>query len=78
MEAMVMTQPKLPYTDPMWDDVPSTLNSEEVAELLRVHIQTVKRLLKNGVIPATKIGRAYRVNKLDLMRYMGLIEETVE
>ena len=35
-----------------------TLNIEETAKLLKVHIETVSRLAKTGQLPGAKIGRA--------------------
>jgi excisionase family DNA binding protein len=72
MEALIMTKGK--FTDPAWDDVPAMLSTEEVSTVLRVHVNTVKKLITEGKIPAYKVGRAYRINKADLMRYMGLID----
>lgn len=71
MGVVIMPEQKK-FTDPTWADVPSALSTEEVAALLRVHLNTVKKLITEGTLPAHKIGRAYRVNKIDLMRYMGL------
>ncbi len=71
MDALVMPAPKK-YTDPEWRDVPSALGTQEVADLLRVHINTVKNLITKGKIPAYKVGRIYRINKVDLMEYVGL------
>lgn len=34
---------------------------EEVAELLRVHLNTVYRLLRSGSLPAAKTGRDWRI-----------------
>jgi len=72
MGVVFMAEPKT-FTDPMWTDVPSALSTEEAAALLRVHLNTVKKLITEKKLPAQKIGRAYRVNKIDLMRYMGMI-----
>src|SRR3954449_3864647 len=37
------------------------LSTEEVANLLSVHINTVSRWIKSGKLPSTKIGREYRI-----------------
>jgi excisionase family DNA binding protein len=44
-----------------WDDIPLVLTTDEAAGLLRVHVNTVKYLIRNGKLPATKIGRAWRI-----------------
>ena len=63
------------YTDPLWADVPSVLNTQQVRALLGIHINTVKRLIADGELPAYKVGRSYRINKFDLMKFMGLSVE---
>jgi excisionase family DNA binding protein len=40
------------------------LTTEEVAELLKLHPLTVRRLAREGEIPAFKVGRQWRVKKV--------------
>ena len=42
------------------------LTLAEAAAYLRVHRRTMARLLRQGVVPGTKIGRQWRVRKVDL------------
>ena len=42
------------------------LTLAEAAAYLRVHRRTMGRLLRQGVVPGTKIGRQWRVRKADL------------
>lgn len=56
------------YTD--WKDAPAILTAEEAAAFLRVHLNTVKKLLADGTLPGKKIGRQWRIDKADLKRYM--------
>lgn len=49
--------------------VEEILTAEEVADYLRVHLMTVRRWCREGVLPAAKVGRAYRIKKLDLDRW---------
>ena len=46
------------------------LSIEEVADLLGVHYQLVYRLVREGELPAAKVGRVYRVDRADLMVYL--------
>jgi excisionase family DNA binding protein len=45
------------------------LTVREVAERLRVHPITVRRLIKDGKLPVVRIGRAIRVREEDLGAY---------
>lgn len=71
---LVMTQDK-PITD--WDELGVVLTVEQAAEVLQLHFTTVKRLLKQGKLPGRKVGRQWRINKTDLMRYMGVSEDQI-
>ena len=42
------------------------LTLAEAAAYLRVHRRTMSRLLRQGVVPGTKIGRQWRVRTADL------------
>ncbi|MFI1913463.1 helix-turn-helix domain-containing protein [Nocardia sp. NPDC020380] len=52
-------------------EVPKVLTVAEVADILRVHRQTVNALINSGDLPAFKAGRVYRVNAPDLAEYMN-------
>lgn len=54
-----------------WDDLPAMLTADECSEFLRVHLNTVKKLLSEGKLPGKKIGRQWRIDKADLKRFMG-------
>jgi excisionase family DNA binding protein len=47
------------------------LTVQEVADLLRVSTMTVYRLIKNGELPAVRVGRAFRVRDVDVDEYLG-------
>ena len=42
----------------------------EVAQLMRVSKMTVYRLIKQGDLPAVRIGRGYRMREEDVDRYL--------
>lgn len=46
------------------------LTVAEVAELFRVSSMTVYRLIRNGDLPAVRVGRSYRVREDDLQAYL--------
>jgi len=43
---------------------------EEVAEYLRVHPSTVYRLVRQGALPAVKIGKQWRVDRETLEEWL--------
>lgn len=49
----------------------SFLTPKEVSDLLRVSTQTVLRWIKEGKLPAYKVGRAWRISKVDLDRWLN-------
>jgi excisionase family DNA binding protein len=46
------------------------LTPEEVAALLRVSPEAVRRLLRRGEIPAVRVGRAWRVDEEGFQRWL--------
>ena len=46
------------------------LTVNEVADLLRVSRMTVYRLIKNGEMPALRVGRNYRLREEDIHNYL--------
>ena len=41
---------------------PEMLTVDEVAEVLRVHPATIRRMIKRGEMPAVRVGRLWRVD----------------
>ena len=46
------------------------LTPGEVASVLRVSVEVIRRLLKRGEIPAIRIGRTWRVDEDELQRWL--------
>ena len=46
------------------------LTPQEVSDLLQVSVYTVRRWIKQGELPAYKVGRLWRINKHDLNRWL--------
>ena len=40
------------------------------ADFLKVHPETVRRLIRSGELPAVKVGRNWRVRRSDLQRIL--------
>jgi excisionase family DNA binding protein len=53
----------------MDDDKPVVFTLGEVADMLQVHKETVRRAIKSGELTAAKVGREFRISKYDLERY---------
>jgi excisionase family DNA binding protein len=45
-------------------------SSQEIAELCGLHLKTVQKFMREGKLPATKIGREWRVSGNELSRFM--------
>ena len=57
-----------PMTTPQrWEDLPLVLTSREVATLLRLHTDTVKRMCRTGRLRAVKVGRGWRIKRDDVL-----------
>ncbi|KLR61497.1 DNA-binding protein, excisionase family [Actinobacteria bacterium IMCC26207] len=46
------------------------LTAEEAADLLRVSTKTVLTLARDGALPGTKVGRAWRFLRTDLVAFV--------
>lgn len=53
------------------EDFPSIMTIAEVAEYLGLHELTVRRLAREGQLPALKLGRQWRVKKDLLEKWIG-------
>jgi excisionase family DNA binding protein len=54
------------------DDQHGWLTTEEAAEFLRVHVETMRRWARTGLIPAAKLGNrgGFRFRREDLDRFL--------
>lgn len=55
---------------------PAALTAAEVAEILRVSIKTVYKLIKEKTLPAVKVGRENRIAKSQLIDYLQQKDRT--
>lgn len=46
------------------------LSTAQIAEILDVHEETVRRYIRKGTLPAIKIGGVYRVKREDFERFL--------
>lgn len=45
--------------------------TEEVEKILKISKSTVKRLLKNGILKANKVGKQYRILGLEILKLIS-------
>ena len=57
----------------MFENYPDVLNIDEVCALLRISRKTAYKLIRNGDLPARRIGRIHRISKQGLIEYVNLI-----
>jgi len=55
---------------PIFKDYPDVLDVKQVSEILKVSTKTIYRLLRVGEIDSLKIGREFRIPKVNLLRYI--------
>lgn len=48
----------------------SFLTPQEVSSLLRVSVYTVRRWIKEGSLPAYKVGRGWRISKAEMAHWL--------
>jgi excisionase family DNA binding protein len=47
------------------------LTPQEVSSLLRVSVYTIRRWIKEGTLPAFKVGRGWRIHEDDLNQWLA-------
>jgi len=47
---------------------------QEISEMLRVNIMTIYRYIRSGKIKAHKIGKGYRIDEKEYVRFLKSIE----
>jgi PTS system nitrogen regulatory IIA component len=51
-------------------DYPPILTTAEVADLLTMSVQEVRRLTREGHLPARRVGKAYRYFRDEIVRWL--------
>ena len=59
-----------------WDQVPVVINLPFVAVILKANPEVVRRYLASGKLKGFKVGKEWRINKSDLMDFVGVKEAT--
>lgn len=50
----------------------SLVTVEQAAELLNLHPKTVRRYIREGRLPATRVGKSYRIGRANLDAFAGV------
>ena len=58
------------------NEYPAILNITDVAEILGVTPNTVRKLVKNNDLYAVKVGKRYKVTKNKLLAYLGETDDS--
>ena len=58
----------------VFTDYPDVLDVKQVSELLGVSTKTVYHLLNTGSIASLKVGRSFRVPKVNVMKYAKIFD----
>ena len=59
----------------MLREYPDVMNIEQMSQALGVSTKTGYGLLKSGEVACLKVGRAYRIPKVQLLDYMKVMEQ---
>ena len=54
----------------VFKEYPDILNVKQVSKLLGISTKTVYRLLREGALDSLKIGREFRIPKVNVMKYV--------
>ena len=57
---------------------PDVLNVSQVSEILGVSTKTVYRLLRQNTISSLRVGREFRIPKIQLMRYVRIFDSPMQ
>lgn len=60
---------------PSVEGLPAYLSVQEVAELFRVHPQSIRRAIHRGELPAVKIAGSIRISRSELEEHLRRREE---
>lgn len=67
----------MPFTkesayDLLFKDYPDLVSIPQLSQMLSISNKTAYRLLKENQIPHFKIGRSYRIPKLNILNYISV------
>ena len=74
-----MKQPiKVEYSyNLFFKEYPDVLTTKDLQSILGISSKTVFRLLHSGQIKSIKVGRNFRIPKIYLLQYLGLLQDEI-
>jgi len=57
----------------IFKEYPDVMDVQKASDLLGVSTKTVYSLIRSGALVSMKVGRAFRIPKVNIMRYMKVI-----
>ena len=63
--------------DIVFKEYPDVLDVKQVGELLGISRKTVYRLLNGGSLASLKVGREFRIPKVNVMKYVKILGSTL-
>ena len=58
-------------------EYPDVLTTKDLQSILGISGKTVFRLLHSGQIKSIKVGRSFRIPKIYLLQYLGLVSDEI-
>lgn len=55
-------------------EYPDVMDAKQVSQLLNVSTKTVYKLIREGSLSSLKVGREFRIPKVNVMRYVKIYE----
>lgn len=68
---MESTSRRTPYKQ-LFRNYPDVLDVKQMCEILKISTKTAYSILQEGKIEAFKVGRAYKIPKLNIIKYLQL------
>ena len=59
----------------IFKNYPDILDVGQMSKLLSVSKKTAYKLLKEGIVKSLKVGREYKIPKINIIRYLRIINE---
>jgi len=59
-----------PFCDAL-EGEPAVLSPDDIARITDTHVNTVRTLLNQGILPGVRMGRQWRTTRVQLARYLA-------